>query len=343
MLFALGGGKGSNAWEAMMRRRRLQRSIGMATDAATLSRAPLWSGRLVRWLTAIFISAIFAVATGTQNGRAENGERDTRRSVERVSFTDNEIADGFFKIAFGAELQFGARTERIRKFDEPVRAFVIADGAATRRSQIASVVADIHARVDHLDLAITDDPKAANLFIYLVPKRELGRTIRSLFGADKARAISRSLSPECLSGLAKDPRNRIQRAVVILPADTDPQVFLNCAYEEVLQALGPINDNLSIPWSMFNDDVRMGFFDVYDQYLLNILYDPRVQPGMTKDEVRNLLPEIMPTVRTWVDIAGCTARFLATAQTRNDPCGEGLPERGVKRAQQLTQPSTTPE
>jgi hypothetical protein len=26
---------------------------------------------------------------------------------------------------------------------------------------------------------------------------------------------------------------------------------------------------------MFNDDVQMGFFDVYDQFLLNILYDPR--------------------------------------------------------------------
>jgi Protein of unknown function (DUF2927) len=48
---------------------------------------------------------------------------------------------------------------------------------------------------------------------------------------------------------------------------------------------------------MFNDDVQMGFFDVYDQYLLNILYDPRIRPGMTKEEVRKLLPEVLPTVR----------------------------------------------
>ncbi len=26
---------------------------------------------------------------------------------------------------------------------------------------------------------------------------------------------------------------------------------------------------------MFNDAVRMGFFGVYDQYILNILYHPR--------------------------------------------------------------------
>jgi len=51
---------------------------------------------------------------------------------------------------------------------------------------------------------------------------------------------------------------------------------------------------------MFNDDVQMGFFDVYDQYLVNILYDPRIRPGMTKGEVDALLPDVFPTVRAWV-------------------------------------------
>jgi hypothetical protein len=51
---------------------------------------------------------------------------------------------------------------------------------------------------------------------------------------------------------------------------------------------------------MFNDDVQMGFFDVYDQYLLNILYDPRIHPGMTKADVTRLLPEVLETARAWV-------------------------------------------
>ena len=51
---------------------------------------------------------------------------------------------------------------------------------------------------------------------------------------------------------------------------------------------------------MFNDEVQMGFFDVYDQYLLNILYDPRMRPGMTREEVRALLPEVLPSVRAFV-------------------------------------------
>jgi hypothetical protein len=51
---------------------------------------------------------------------------------------------------------------------------------------------------------------------------------------------------------------------------------------------------------MFNDDVQMGFFDVYDQYLLNILYDPRIIAGMTRDEVNAILPDVLSSTREWV-------------------------------------------
>jgi len=44
----------------------------------------------------------------------------------------------------------------------------------------------------------------------------------------------------------------------------------------------------------------MGFFDVYDQYILNVLYDPRIKAGMTVAEVKGLLPEVLADVRVWV-------------------------------------------
>ena len=87
---------------------------------------------------------------------------------------------------------------------------------------------------------------------------------------------------------------------MIVVADAGDFIFYDCVYEELLQALGPINDTNLVPWTMFNDNVQMGFFDIYDQYILNVLYDPRVQPGMDSDEVRAVLPQIMPTVRAWV-------------------------------------------
>jgi len=51
---------------------------------------------------------------------------------------------------------------------------------------------------------------------------------------------------------------------------------------------------------MFNDDVQMGFFDLYDQYLLNLLYHARMRPGMTRDEAHVVIEQIMPEVRAFV-------------------------------------------
>jgi hypothetical protein len=252
-------------------------------------------------LAAIWLST--ALASLGVVSRSEAGGIDeirVKRDAQRVNFTDEEILDGFFKTAFGAELQLDPRAPRIRKFDEPVRVFVVNYGGADRRNKIAAVVAEIRGRVNHLDIAMTADRRAANLVVRLVPKRNFKQTINSLYGPERSRRIQQSLNPQCLSGIGKDASYRIRRAEVLLPVDADEFSFSDCAYEELLQALGPINDDASVPWTMFNDEVQMGFFDVYDQYLLNILYDPRVRPGMTKDEVAQLAPEIMPAVRAWV-------------------------------------------
>jgi hypothetical protein len=261
-------------------------------------KAPLFPN----WSAAI-ITAMLIALSGAIGGaaHAEDANISNRRNAERTSFTNDEIKDGFFKIAFGAELQLGRRLARIRKFDEPVRVFVFDQADPKRRVEIAAVIDDIRARVDHLDVAMTDDIQAANLVVVLVRQRDLNRTISSVYGRDKAKQILRSLDhPQCLSGFGKDRHYRIRHAEVILPVDASDFTFYDCAYEELLQALGPINDDSSVPWTMFNDDVQMGFFDVYDQYLLNILYDPRIRPGMTKEEVGKLLPEILPTVREWI-------------------------------------------
>jgi hypothetical protein len=254
-------------------------------------------------MTFVALAMVFAMISavvGNRPAHAEDPDISSRRASARTEFTNDEIKDGFFKIAFSAELQLDAAANRDRKFDEPVRIFVINNGLPDRRPDIAAIVADIRARVNHLDVAITDDRRAADFVVRLVAHRDLAPTIRALYGNDRAALIEKSLSPQCLSGIAKDSRYRIRRAEVILPVDDGEFAFYDCAYEEMLQALGAINDDRSVPWTMFNDDVQMGFFDVYDQYLLNILYDPRIRPGMTKEEVSRLLPEVLLTARAWV-------------------------------------------
>lgn len=254
--------------------------------------ASLKIAALVLLVAGVTVMAAFA---------AENSEIGKRRAAERRTFSDTEILDGFFKITFGAEFHVAGRVDRIRKYDAPVRIFIDNRAKPDRIEQVTNAVADIRARIQNLDMAITDQRSEANVVVTLVRDRDLTRTIRSIYGIERARRIQNSLEPQCLSGFRKDETFRILHSDVILVADAGDFVFYDCVYEELLQALGPINDDASVPWSMFNDDVQLGFFGVYDQYLLNLLYHPRIQPGMPRTEVEALMPEILPAVRAWVE------------------------------------------
>lgn len=230
---------------------------------------------------------------------AETPAIASRQRTEKKTFTDSEIIDGFFKTAFGAEYHLAGRVDRIRKYHAPVRVF--ADGnRPDRKTQLAKIVADIARRVQHLDIAMADSSDSANVLVKLVRDRDLNRTISTFYGSQRAREIRGSLDPQCLSGFRKNENFEIEHSDVILTVDNGDFIFFDCAYEELLQSLGPINDTFSVPWTMFNDNVSMGFFDVYDQYILNLLYDPRIKAGMTVAEVKEVLPAVLADVRTWV-------------------------------------------
>ena len=101
---------------------------------------PSWSA-LVIWRAAL--------------AAAEDAEIAHRRSIERKTFTDAEIIDGFFKVTFGAEFHVAGGVDRIRKYDGPVRVYVDNRAQPDRSPQVGAVVADIRERIRDLDIAMT--------------------------------------------------------------------------------------------------------------------------------------------------------------------------------------------
>ncbi len=245
-------------------------------------------------------ASLLILGSVLHTAHAQTPQIARNKGSEQRSFTDQQIIDGFFKIVFGAEFHVAGRTDRIRKYDVPVRIYIDSRAKPDRQAQVAAVVADIRDKIKGLDIAIVKKRKEANVTVTLVRDRDLEKTIRAFYGRDRARTILQSLEPQCLSGFRKDDFYRIVKSDVLIVTDAGDFIFYDCAYEEILQSLGPINDDSSVPWTMFNDDVQMGFFDIYDQFLLNILYDPRIKPGMSAEEVRKLIPQILPDVRAWI-------------------------------------------
>ncbi|HXF90146.1 MAG TPA: DUF2927 domain-containing protein [Xanthobacteraceae bacterium] len=222
------------------------------------------------------------------------------RAADRKTFSDREIISGFVRLMFNPELPFMGRVDRVRKFDGPVRVHVDTRANPDRTEQLREVVADIAARIQNLDIAVTEHRRDANLTVTLISDRDLPRIVRALQRRKPDRAVQRSLHPRCLLELRRDDGFRVVRSEAVITTDAGEFAFYDCTYEKLLRALGPINDDLTLSWSTFNSEVRKGFFGVYDQYLLNMLYDRRIRPGMTEAQAQPLLPEVLRSVRPFV-------------------------------------------
>jgi hypothetical protein len=86
---------------------------------------------------------------------------------------------------------------------------------------------------------------------------------------------------------------KILHSVSFIIVDKGEDVFLDCAYHELLHALGLSNHDQHNPWTTLNQNRMVGYLTVYDRDLLTLLYDPRIEPGMTARHVRGVLPGVI--------------------------------------------------
>lgn len=84
--------------------------------------------------------------------------------------------------------------------------------------------------------------------------------------------------------------HEIYFAVVYIRTEVTGLSRRSCIEEEIAQTLGLARDDPSLRPSIFNDDEEFALMTEHDAALLQILYDPRLTPGMTADQA-------MPVVR----------------------------------------------
>lgn len=86
------------------------------------------------------------------------------------------------------------------------------------------------------------------------------------------------------NGFDANNGNDIVAALAVIGSETTGILRRACLHEEIVQALGLINDDSRVRPSIFNDDAEFALLTDHDQLLLRILYDPRLKAGMTADE-----------------------------------------------------------
>ena len=210
------------------------------------------------------------------------------------AFSDAELIDGFKRTVFGSEYQsFGWHSFLVKKFAGPVRLFVDDRSAARRGAEIASFVRSLPALIDGLDVTIVEDPIDANYRVFVIDRPAYREIVaREIY----SRPSSNFAPGKCLVRVVSTSSG-ITRSDAVVVADEGEFLFHRCMVEEVLQGFGPVNDDATLDQSAFNDRSRHSSFTSFDRHILNMLYHPLIEPGMTKLEAERVLPKVAADVQ----------------------------------------------
>lgn len=209
------------------------------------------------------------------------------------SFTTDELLSGFEKTVFGLEYRsWSWRPYLVKKFTRPVLFHVYSLSSRDRTQTVHRFIQEIGNRVGGLSTAVTNDPAAANFDVYVVDRAQYEQVVKkNIYKNDRARVPGRCLV-RVVSG-----RKGIKRSAAVIVSDEGEFLFKRCLVEELLQGLGPMNDDADLIHSVFNDSSRHSRFTVFDQIIMNMLYDPRIKPGMSRKQTRQILPLVVRDAR----------------------------------------------
>ena len=209
-----------------------------------------------------------------------------------TKFTAAELERGFMALAFGSDLRIGARPRGIRRFDHPIRAVVMGGGSVDRAARMREVVAEYARTVPSLNLSLASSGDA-DIEVRLIDEKDFNGALVAAFGAKIAKDFIARTDPQCMTSVKSNAAGDIVRSVSFIIVDKGDDVFLDCAYHELLHAFGLSNHDQRNVWTTLNQNRMVGYLTVYDRDLLSILYDRHIRPGMAPAAARRVLPGVI--------------------------------------------------
>jgi Protein of unknown function (DUF2927). len=214
------------------------------------------------------------------------------RAESIIGFSDDELLDGFQKTVFGVEYGGVAAGGAVKKFTGAVRVRVVNLADKDRQREIAGFVSRLPRLVRGLDIRMARPGENPNFTVYVVDRDDYIATVRS----DVLGSTHGAAPGQCLVRVYPGSVG-IVRSTAVIVSDEGDKLFRRCMVEEILQGLGPMNDNAALYASVFNDRSRHTRFMPFDRAVVSMLYDRRIRPGMTRTEVGSLLPHVLADVR----------------------------------------------
>ncbi|SFP19865.1 DUF2927 domain-containing protein [Tranquillimonas alkanivorans] len=235
--------------------------------------------------------------------RTDGGGPDT-------PFTERQLVENFVRIALfeeyateGGRIVARQTESRLHRWETPIEMQVEFGDTVPRDKRVRdrnaiSAYADRLSRVTSLPIRQVPSGGNFNVFVVNEPERRaLGPRLRKLIPGMSEAAIETVVdlprTSYCLVfALDPDDSGAYTRAVAIIRGEHPDLLRLSCIHEELAQGLGLSNDSPAARPSVFNDDEEFGLLTTHDEYLLRILYDDRLEPGMDAKTARLRAAEV---------------------------------------------------
>lgn len=223
--------------------------------------------------------------------------RDLARNFERIALFDEYTLRGGRFVAQQNE-------SRLRRWETPVRVQPyfgesLALARRAERTRELSAYVDRLAGVAGINMRMAD--AAANfhvLFLNVDEMASAGELIRGLVPGvgqstiDDIAGMPRYTMCSVYAFSESDDPDVYVAALAVIRAEHPPLLTSSCIHEELAQGLGLANDSPVARPSIFNDDDEFALLTAQDELLLRMLYDPRLEPGMTPDVARPVVGRI---------------------------------------------------
>lgn len=238
-------------------------------------------------------------------------EGDLRTDIEPVDapFTNDDLLRNFHRIALHHEADIevdgserNSAPNRLGRWSDDIRYRLIGSGV-TPATQLE--VRTFARRIEDLTgLGFRPAEDDVNFLILITSPEERSRVSQLLGEVTPvlSRSFDRWRSSESLicvaTNLYRDAEEaRIVFGMIMMGTELSPLMRTSCIQEEVVQALGLGNDHTDVRPSVFNDDEEFALLTRHDEYLLRILYDPRLRIGMTAEEALPVVQRIISELR----------------------------------------------
>ncbi|MEM9725177.1 MAG: DUF2927 domain-containing protein [Pseudomonadota bacterium] len=215
-----------------------------------------------------------------------------------------DLIRNFEKVAFEPEAQLAAfyaqrpGLRRLSKWRGGFTYAVVGDGARTSDlDEVERIMATLTRRTG---LRIREDYRRPDLTVFMLTdraRRSVAATgeAQDWYDGSLFRDWVETLNPPCFALFdASSPNGGLIRSgAVFIKAEIEQPLRDACLVEELTQSMGLIFDHDDVRPSIFNDDQEFIALTRHDEALLEILYDPRLQAGMTRAQAAPIVRQIV--------------------------------------------------